>query len=108
MLKQKVSKAAPWCKQLDARLPPLGIRVHVSVTPCGFHDGRNGVWVGFSRGFSRFPLPQILFHHFSTLISFIFINLCDDASGMACFNIGASSHFIPEPFLCRIRDEEFH
>ena len=25
----------------------------------------------FSRGFSRFPLPQISFHHFSTLISSI-------------------------------------
>ena len=28
-------------------------------------------WTGFSRGFSRFPLPQISFHYFSTLISFI-------------------------------------
>ena len=26
----------------------------------------------FSRGFSRFPIPQISFHHFSTLISPIF------------------------------------
>ena len=35
-------------KQLTARLPPLGSRVHVSVTPCGFH-GQNSVWVGFLR-----------------------------------------------------------
>ena len=38
--------------------PPLASRVRVSVTPCGFRGGRNEVWVGFSRGFSRFPLPQ--------------------------------------------------
>ena len=61
--------AASWRKRLDARLPPLGSRVRVSVPPCGFRGGRNGVWVGFSRGFSRFPLPQISFHHFSTHIS---------------------------------------
>ena len=36
-----------------------------------FRVGRNGVWVGFSRGFYRFPLPQITFHNFSTLTSFI-------------------------------------
>ena len=52
-------------------LPPLGSRVRVSVPPCGFRGGRNGVWVGFYRGFFRFPLPQISFHHFSTLISSI-------------------------------------
>ena len=28
-----------------------------------FRGGRNWVWVGFSRDFSRFPLPQISFHH---------------------------------------------
>ena len=48
-------------------------RVRFSVTPCGLRGGRNVVWVGFSRGFSRFPLPQISFHHFSTLISSIFV-----------------------------------
>ena len=39
----------------------------------------------FSRGFSRFPLPQISFHYFSTLISsisFHFIRLLDCASGV--------------------------
>ena len=42
------------------------IRVCVFVTPCGGFPGRwNGVWVGFSRGFSRFPLPQVSFHYFS-------------------------------------------
>ena len=54
-------EAASWRKRLDSRLPPLGSWVRVSVTPCGFRGGRNGVWVGFSRGFSHFPLPQI-FH----------------------------------------------
>ena len=60
----------------------------------------------FSQGFSRFPLPQVSFHHFSTLISpisFHFIHPCDDASGVAgrhpsysqTYNIGASSHLIP-------------
>ena len=57
-----VRQAASWRKRLGAHLPPLGSRVRVSVTPCGFRGGRNGVWVGFSRGFSRFPLPQISFH----------------------------------------------
>ena len=89
---------------------PLGFRVRVSVPPCGFHGGRNEVWVGFSQGFSHFPLPQISFHHFSTLISsisFHFIRPCDGATGMGgwhpcyslTYNIGASSHLIPRPDL---------
>ena len=60
--------------QVVRHSPPtaaLGSRIRVSVTPCGFRGGRIGVWVGFSRGFSRFPLPQISFHHFSPLISSI-------------------------------------
>ena len=104
------SHAASWRKRLDARLPPLGSRVRVSVPPCGFRGGRNGVWAGFSRGFSRFPLPQISFHNFSTLISsisFHFIRPCDGASGVVgrrpcyslTYNIGASSHLIPRPDL---------
>ena len=103
-------KAASWRKRLDARLPPLGSRVRVSVPSCGFRGGRNGVWVGFSRGFFRFPLPPISFHHFSTLISsisFHFILPCDGASGVVgrhpcysrTYNIGASSHHIPRPDL---------
>ena len=102
---------ASWRKRLGARLPPLGSRVRVSVTSCGFRGGRNRVWVGFSRGFSRFPLPQISFHHFSTpisSISFHFISPCDDASGVVgrhpcysrTYNIGASSPLIPRPDLC--------
>ena len=65
---------------------------------------------GFSQGFSRFPLPQISFHHFSTLISsisFHFISPCDGASGVVSrhpcysrtYNIGTSSHLIPRPDL---------
>ena len=105
-----ICMATSWHKRLGARLPPLGSRVRVSVPPCGFRDGRNGVWVGLSRGFSHFPLPQISFHHFSTLIScisFHFISPCDGASGMVgrhpcysrTYNIGASSHLIPRPDL---------
>ena len=95
------NKAASWRKRLDARLPPLGSRVRVSVPPCGFRGGRNGVWVGFPRGFPRFPLPQLSFYHFSTLISpisFHFIRPCDSASGVVG-SIGASSHLIPRPDL---------
>ena len=102
--------AASWRKRLGARLPPLGSRVRVLVSPCGFRDGRNGIWVGYSRGFSRFPLPQISFHHFSTLISsisFHFVSPCDGATGVVgrhpcysqTYNIGASSHLIPRPDL---------
>ena len=103
-------QGASWRKRLGARLPLLGSWVSVSVTPCGFRGGQNGVWVGFSRGFSRFPLPQISFHHFSILISsisFHFISPCDGASGVVgrhpcyslTYNIGASSHLIPRPDL---------
>ena len=102
---------------LGVRLPPLGSRVRISVSPCGFCGGRNGVWIGFSQGFSRFPLPQISFHHFSTLISsisFRFISPCDGASGMVgrhpcysrTYNIGASLHLIPHPALCRTGVED--
>ena len=66
--------------------------------------------IGFSRGLSRFSLPQISFHHFFTLISsisFHFIRHCDGASGVVgrhpcyslTYNIGASSHLIPRPDL---------
>ena len=104
------ARAASWRKRLSARLPPLGSRVRVSFTSCRFRGGRNEVWVGFSRGFSRFPLPQISFHHFSTLISsilFHFIRPCDGTTGVVgrypcyslTYNIGASSYLIPRPDL---------
>ena len=64
-------RQAPWRKRLDARLPALRSRVRVSVTPCGFRGQRSWVWIAFPPGFSSFVLPQISFHHFSTLISFI-------------------------------------
>ena len=64
---------------------------------------------GFSRGFSRFPLPQISFHHLSTLISsisFHFIALVMvrqawSAGTLATHGLifGASSHLIPRPDL---------
>ena len=58
------AKAASWRKRLGARLPPLGSRVHVSVTLCGFRGGRNGVWVGFSGVSPVFP-----YHKFHSTIS---------------------------------------
>ena len=102
---------------LDPRLPPLWSRVRVSVTPSGFRGGRNGVWVGFSRGFSRFPLSQMAFHHFSTLISsisFHFISPCDGASGVVgrhpwysrTCNIGLHLISSLDPTLCWTRVED--
>ena len=51
--------------------PTAGVQSSRLSHPYGFCGGQNGVWVGFSQGFSHFLLPQISFHHFSTLISFI-------------------------------------
>ena len=57
-------KAASWRKRLGARLPPLGSRLRVSVPPCGFRGGRNGVWVGFHGVSPVFP-----YHKFHSIIS---------------------------------------
>ena len=88
-------QAASWRKRLGARLPPLGSRVRVSVPPCGFRGGRNGVWVGFSQGFSRFPLPQFLHTH---LIHFVSFHPSGVVGRHPCYsrtsNVGASSHLI--------------
>ena len=81
--------------------------------------GRNGVWVGFSRGFSRFPLPPISFHHFSTLISsisFHFIRPCDGASGVVgrhpcysrTYNVGLHRISSLDPTLCWTRVEDIY
>ena len=112
-------KVASWRKRLGARLPSLGSRVRVSVPPCGFCGGRNEVWVGFSRGFSRFPLPQISFHHFSTLISFISFHFISSAPVMVRQVESADilAIYIPsikglhrisplDPALCRTRVED--
>ena len=56
--------AASWRKPLGARLPLLGSRVRVSVTPCGFRGRRNGVWADFSRVSPVFP-----YHQFHSTIS---------------------------------------
>ena len=67
-----------------------------------------GIWIGFYRGFSRLPLPQISFHHFSTLISIILLHFISPYGGVSgvigrhpCYslssNIGDSQHFIPPP-----------
>ena len=65
----------------------------------------------FFSGFSHFPLPQISFHHFSTLISFIsfhFISPCDGASGVVgrhpcysrTYNLGLHRISSLDPTLC--------
>ena len=75
--------SAPWLKRLDTRLPPLlGSRVRVSVTPCLFRGGRNGVWVGFSWRFFRFSLPKCSFHHFSTVITFMSFHFISSSTVM--------------------------
>ena len=94
-------------------------RVRVSVPPCGFRGGRNGVWVGFSRGFSRFLLPQISFHHFSTFISsisFHFISPCVGGSGVVgrhlcysrTYNMGLHRISSLDPTLCWTRVEDIY
>ena len=73
----KVREATPWRKRLNVRFPPLRSRVRVSDTPRGFRGGRNGVWIGFCRDFSRFLLPQISFQHLflhAHLIHFVLFN----------------------------------
>ena len=70
-----VKQAASWRKRVDARLPPLGSRVRVSVTPCRFRGGRNAVWVGFFAGFLPFPpttnfIPPFLHTHLIHFVSF--------------------------------------
>ena len=74
--------AASLRRRLDARLPQLEYRVRVSITPCAFRGGRNGVWVGFSRGFTHFPLPKISLYHLSALISFISFHFISSAPVM--------------------------
>ena len=93
--------------RLDVRLPPPKSRVRVSVIPCGFRDGRKGIWVGFSRAFSRFPLAATFITQFPHTHLIRFIGTCDGASGVVgrnpcyslTFNVGSSSHLIPRPGL---------
>ena len=67
-----IHNLASWRNRLVARFPSVVSRVRVSVTLYGlFLGGQNMVWVRFSPGFSRFPLPKIPFHYLSTFISFI-------------------------------------
>ena len=98
--------AAPWCKRLDARLPPLRLSPEfASRSLSGFRDGRNEVWVRFSRGT---PVsPATISPHSSH--SFRFLRLCDGASGVLgrnlcysqIFNKGASSISSLDPDLCQ-------
>ena len=97
----------------------LGSRVRVSVTPCGFCGGRNEFWVGFSRDFFSFLLPQISFHHFTMLVSFISFHIicpCDGASGVPTGIIAIHRPTIKrsdpisslDPALCRKRAEDIY
>ena len=98
--------------QADRRSPPsaggpgfASRSPHVGFVVDEMEPGR------FFSAFSRFTLPKVPFHHFSTLISFILIYLisssCDGASGVVerhpcyslTFNIGASKRLIPRPCL---------
>ena len=68
-----VYKAPPWRKQLDVRLR-AGMRS--SRLPCGFRAWWNGVWVGLSSVFSRFPCHKVystIYIHVS-FISFYFVS----------------------------------
>ena len=101
------------------RLPPLGFRVRVSVTPRGFRGELNGIAVGFPRGFLQFSpatnfIPPFLHTHLIHSFSFHFISPCNGATGVVgqhrcyslAFNIGASSHLIPQPGPASTRVEE--
>ena len=81
-------KAAPWRKRS---------RVRVSVSPFGFYDGRNGSWADFSRSLPRYPLPQISFHYFYTLISVISFHFISFAPAMVseAWSIGILAIHIP-------------
>ena len=71
MLNKCFKMAAPWRKQLDARLPQLVSRVRASIPPWWVSWWTKGTLGRFFSGFSRFLLPQISFNHFSTITSFI-------------------------------------
>ena len=68
-------RAAPWRTCLRRSLLTTGVPSSRLGHSMSFRGGRNVVWVGFSRGFSRFLLPQISFHHFSALIHFVSFNI---------------------------------
>ena len=80
-----------------------------------------GIYVGFSRCFSRFPLPHISFHHFSTLISFISFHFISSAPVMVrqAWSVGIlpihrswtkGLHRLSslDPALCRTRVEDIY
>ena len=108
LVKNIIIWAAPWLNLLNALLPPLGCGVRVSVFPCEFRGERSGAWIGYCWRFPRFPLPQISFHHFYTLLSFISFHLISSAPAMCApglvrrnlystqtFNKRTSSYLIP-------------
>ena len=68
----QLNRAASWRKRLGSRLPPLGSRVRVSVTPCGW--AKQGLGRFFS-GFLPFSpttnfIPPFLHSHLIHLVSF--------------------------------------
>ena len=101
-----LQRPTPQFKRLDALFTPLGSRIRVSVTPCGFRVGR--IWVGFL-GVFPFSLAinfisPFIHTHLIYLVSFHFIRPSDGASGVVGRSPyyshtvtsieGASSHFI--------------
>ena len=80
-----VSKQLLWHMRLDACLPPLGSRVRISVTPCEFHGGRNGVWVVFFRFPPFSPVTNFisLFLH-THLVNFVSFHFISSTPVMVC------------------------
>ena len=72
----------PWRKRIVAPLPPLGLEFSSRSLHVGFVVDERDLYK-FSSRFLPFPLPQISFRNFSTLISFINIIVhCDGATGV--------------------------
>ena len=68
-----VGKMASFHRQLLACFPPLASQVCTSVTLCWFCGAQIGFWIGFSLGFSHFPLTTNFIPPFLHTRSFCFI-----------------------------------
>ena len=74
--------------------PSQGSRVRIAVTPRGFRGVRIGIWVDFSRGFTRFPCRK--FHSTISPHSFHSLNFIrpyDGESGLIGRHSGYSQSF---------------
>ena len=94
----------PWRKRLLAHLLPMrwGPEFAFQSYLASFHGSRIVVWAGFSRGFSRFCLPQMSFLYLYELISCT-IAMMRQAWSVGIFvihrplNIWTSTHDNPRP-----------